>query len=325
MYYCRNDFKEYSVMRTYKRRLLAMKSDRRKLWVDGEFIDENDAVFNVLSHALHYGTGVFEGIRSYSTNSVPAIFRLDDHLKRLLYSAECLNMQIPFSEIQIKEAIIRLVNENVLVDCYIRPIAFFGSGKMGLFPNTNKISVAIACWQWALKDGASNGVRVCVSSFIKPHPISAPLEAKISGNYVNSVLAHQEARRRGFDEDLLLDYRGYVAEGPGENIFLVKNKILITPSRNSILPGITRDSIMNLARDNGLRVIEQNVLPEDLIKVDELFFVGTAAEIWPIVELNGIEIGNGGVGPITSELKGEYQELVRGGNTKYLKWLTLVN
>ena len=139
------------------------------------------------------------------------------------------------------------------------------------------------------------------------------------------MLAHQEARRRGFDEALLLDYRGYVAEGPGENIFLVKNKILITPSRNSILPGITRDSIMNLARDNGLRVIEQNVLPEDLIKVDELFFVGTAAEIWPIVELNGIEIGNGGVGPITSELKGEYQELVRGGNTKYLKWLTLVN
>lgn len=303
-----------------------MKPKERKIWINGKFVTQNGYAVDVLSHALHYGTGVFEGIRSYATmDQGPVVFRLDDHLRRFFYSAEFLNMHMPFSLTQLKNVTRKLVRENELEDCYIRPIAFFGSGKMGLSPDTNKISVAVACWDWILQNGASGGVKVCTSSFIRPHPMSVPVEAKISGNYVNSVLAHQEARRRGFDEALLLDHQGYVAEGPGENIFLVENGVLITPAKNSILPGITRDSIMNLSRDSGLRVIEKSVLPEDLIRADELFFVGTAAEIWPIVELDGVEIGNGKIGPITDELKGEYQELVRGKNKKYLKWLTPIN
>ncbi len=295
-----------------------------KIWLDGKFVDWDKANFHIITHALHYGTAVFEGIRCYKTKNGPAVFRLDDHLNRLFYSANCLGMKVNLGNGDLRMAIKNLVLSNGLEDCYIRPLIFYSSDQMGLLPETDKVSIAVACWPWILRTGASSGVRVMTSKFIRPHPASVPIEAKISGHYSNSVMASQEAKNAGFDEALLLDYRGCVAEGPGENIFLVKNSALVTPAKGTILAGITRDSIIRLAKDKGLQVLEREIKPPELKEADEVFFVGTAAEIWPVLKIDGSRINNGKVGDITSDLMKKYRSLVRGENDKYSHWLTFV-
>lgn len=301
-----------------------MKTFRSKIWFNGGLVDWEKANVHIINHALHYGTGVFEGIRCYKTSKGPAIFRLDDHIKRLFYSTGCLSMNFGFDEKEIKKAVLSLVKSNDLTDCYIRPIIFYDSKQMSLLPEAKEVAVVIACWAWVLKTGASAGVKIKISKFIRPHPKSVPIGAKISGHYSNSVMASQEAKNAGFDEALLLDYRGYIAEGPGENIFLVKNGVLITPAKGTILAGITRDSIIRLAKDNGLNVSEKNIKPSELEEVDEAFFVGTAAEIWPILQVDKTKIGDGKVGNITAGLMKDYQLVVKGLNKKYLSWLTFV-
>jgi branched-chain amino acid aminotransferase len=301
-----------------------MKSFRSKIWFNGRLVDWDKANTPIITHALHYGTSVFEGIRCYKTENGPAVFRLDEHLNRLFYSASCLGMEIKLGKDDLKMAIKDLILSNGLEDCYIRPLIFYSSDQMGLLPDADKVGIAIACWPWILRPGASSGVRIMTSRFIRPHPSSVPIDAKISGHYSNSVMASQEAKNNGFDEALLLDYRGCVAEGPGENIFLVKNGALITPTKGTILAGITRDSIIRLAEDGGLRVIERDIKPLELKEVEEVFFVGTAAEIWPILEIDRIVINDGKIGDITLDLVEQYRSLVRGENDKYRQWLTFI-
>lgn len=296
----------------------------KKIWFNGKLVNSNKAKIHVLTHALHYGTAVFEGIRCYKTEKGPAIFRLNEHIDRLFYSASCFGMKINFKKTDLKTAVKDLVLSSGLNDCYIRPIIFYASGHLSLLPDADKIGVAIACWPWIFRIGASGGVRIRTSRFIRPHPASVPIDAKVSGYYSNSVIASQEAKNAGFDEALLLDYRGYIAEGPGENIFLVKNSTLVTPAEGTILAGITRESILRLAKDKGLRVIERDIRPLEVKEADEAFFVGTAVEIWPILEIDKTKIGNGKVGNITSDLMKNYQLTVRGLNKKYLSWLTFV-
>lgn len=302
-----------------------MRNFGNKIWFNGTLIDWDKAYLHVISHALHYGTAVFEGIRCYKTNKGRAVFRLNDHLKRLFYSASCLGMKMPFSGDQIKKAILSLVRTNQLDDCYIRPIVFYNSDQMSLLPDSEKVAVAVACWPWVLKAGAMDGVKVKTSRFIRPHPHSVPVDAKVSGYYVNSLLANREAKKTGFDEALLLDYRGYIAEGPGENIFLVKNGKLITPAKGCILPGITRESIIQLAKVKGIKIIEKNLKPKELRQAKEAFFVGTAAEVWPILQVDGRKIGDGKIGAVTRILAKEYQAVIRGRNKRYSSWLTPVN
>lgn len=298
--------------------------DNRKIWKDGHLIDWPESKVHILTHALHYGTNAFEGIRCYSTSRGPAIFRLDDHIKRFFFSASVLDIKIKFSEENIKSAVKDCIEANGLEDCYIRPIAYFGQGNLGLIPDPDSVSVAIACWPWVLKEGADKGVKVKISKYIRPHPRSICIEAKIGGHYVNSVMASQEARKSGFDEALLLDHEGFVAEGPGENIFMIRDGILVTPARGSILSGITRDTIMILARDMGLRVIEKKIKPEELQTADESFFVGTAVEVWPILQINDQRINSGKIGDVTLQLMADYKQVVKGENNKYLDWLSML-
>ena len=298
-----------------------------KIWMDGRFVDWDNANVHVMTHTLHYGLGVFEGIRCYETKGGPAIFRLKEHVQRLFKSAHIFLLAIPYSEKEIEEAIIKTVKINKIKECYIRPLVYIGYGAMGLYPKDNPVKVAVSVWPWGAylgDDGLKNGIRVKVSSFIRNHVNSQMSRAKACGYYINSQLAKKEAISLGYDEALLLDTDGYVAEGSGENIFIVRNGRLKTTPLTSVLEGITRDSIMKIARDLKIEVIEERFTRDELYIADEAFFTGTAAEVTPIREVDGRVIGEGRAGRITKKLQSVFFDSVKGKNKKYESWLTYV-
>lgn len=296
-----------------------------KIWMDGKFVAWENAKIHVLTHTLHYGLGAFEGIRCYNTPKGPAIFRLNEHVKRLFQSAHIFLMEIPFTEVQIKKAIIDTVKVNKLKECYIRPIVYIGYGAMGLYPKDCPINVAIAAWPWGAylgEEGLEKGIRVKISSFIRNHVNSNMSRGKICGYYVNSQLAKKEAISCGYDEALLLDTEGYVSEGSGENIFIVRDGALKTTPLTSILEGITRHSIITIAKDEGIEVKEERFTRDEIYIADEAFFTGTAAEVTPIRELDGRIIGNGRRSAVTKKLQSIFFDTVKGKNKKYKSWLT---
>lgn len=298
-----------------------------KIWMDGKLVDWDDARIHVLTHTLHYGLGVFEGIRCYETEKGPAIFRLDEHVQRLLQSAHIFQMEVPYSEKAIREAVIATVKANKLRECYIRPIAFLGYGSIGLYPRGNPVSLSIAAWPWGAylgEEGLKKGIRVKVASFIRSHVNSNMARAKVCGYYVNSQLAKKEAILCGYDEALLLDEDGFVSEGSGENIFMMRNGALKTTPLTSILEGITRDSVLAIARDEGIQVREERFTRDELYIAVEAFFSGTAAEITPIREIDGRAVGGGTPGPITKKLQSIFFDAVTGKNKKYEHWLTYI-
>ncbi len=294
------------------------------IWFDGKLLPWDEAKIHVLSHTLHYGAGVFEGIRFYETEEGPAVFRLKEHIERLYYSAGVLRMRIPFSKEEFIQAVKELVKVNKLKSGYIRPICFFGYGKMGLNPEGAPVRCAIAVWPWGkyLGEGA---VRVKTSSYTRIHPKTTKADAKICGHYVNSIFASIEAKEAGYDEALLLDYMGNVAEGPGENIFIVKSNTLMTPPLGMILSGITRSSVIQLARDQGINVEEKVITLDDIYSADEAFFTGTAAEITAIESLDDKKIGEEAPGPITSNLRDLFLNVVNGRDERYRAWLTYID
>lgn len=297
-----------------------------KIWMNGELVDWADAKIHVLTHALHYGSGVFEGIRCYKTVDGPAVFRHREHQERLHASGKIYFMDIPYSVDELMEATKALIRANELDACYIRPIAFRGYGEMGLNPLNSPVDVSIAVWPWGTylgEDGIKNGIRAKIASVQRIAPNTLPPVAKASGQYINSILGKLEALNTGYDEAIMLDYRGMVSEGPGENIFIVKDGILKTPpAYASILPGITRNSAMTFARDQGVEVVETDLTRSDLYLADEAFFTGTAAEVTPIREVDGIKIGK--PGPITKKVQDTFFSVIEGKDDNYKDWLDYV-
>lgn len=297
------------------------------IWFDGEMVPWREAKTHVLTHTLHYGMGVFEGIRAYQTDKGAAIFRLPEHTKRLFDSAHILNMTIPYTPDEINAAICASVKDNNLVSAYIRPMCFYGAEAMGLHADKLKVHTIVAAWTWGTylgEEALERGIRVRTSSYTRHHVNITMCKAKANGNYMNSMLAAQEAAACGCDEALLLDNEGYVAEGSGENIFLVVNGVLYTPDLTSALRGITRETIFTLAEEFDLQVKEKRITRDEVYIADEAFFTGTAAEITPIRELDGRQIGNGKRGPITEQLQARYFDVVYGRHTKHMDWLTYV-
>ncbi|MCF7696505.1 branched-chain amino acid transaminase [Mycetohabitans rhizoxinica] len=306
---------------------MSMADRDGKIWMDGKLIDWRDAKIHVLTHTLHYGMGVFEGVRAYQTSAGPAIFRLKEHTRRLFNSAKIFQMDVPFDQETIIAAQRDVVRENQLQSCYLRPIIWVGSEKLGVSAKGNTIHVAIAAWPWGAylgDEGLSNGIRVKTSSFTRHHVNVSMVRAKASGWYVNSILANQEAAADGYDEALLLDVDGYVSEGSGENFFLVNHGKLYTPDLSSCLDGITRDTIITLAKDFGIEVIEKRITRDEVYTADEAFFTGTAAEVTPIRELDNRTIGAGHRGPVTEKLQCAFFDIVSGKNKQYAHWLTQV-
>ncbi len=295
------------------------------IWYDGEFVPWREANTHVLTHTLHYGAGVFEGVRAYQTNQGTAIFRLQDHTKRLFNSAKIIGMPISFSEQEINQAQIDVINKNNLSYGYIRPMCFYGSEGMGLRADNLKVHCIIAAWEWGSylgEDNMKNGIRVKTSSYSRHHVNVAMCKAKINGNYVNSMLALHEALYDGYDEALLLDVDGFVAEGSGENIFIIKEGILFTPELTSALDGITRKTIISLATTINIPVIEKRITRDEAYTADEAFFTGTAAEVTPIRELDNRVIGEGTRGEITTKLQEMYFDSVYGKSISHDSWLT---
>ena len=294
-----------------------------KIWMNGELVDWKEAKIHVLTHALHYGSAVFEGIRCYKTPDGPAVFRLKEHISRLFDSAKIYFMELPYSPEELRTATKEMIKANGLEECYIRPIAFRGYGEMGLNPLQAPIDVAIAAWPWGTylgEEGLKNGIRAKISTFQRISPNILPPMAKATGQYLNSIMAKIEATSMGFDEAILLDYRGFVSEGPGENIFIVKDGIIYTPPLHaSILKGITRDSIMKIADDMGRRVVETDITRASLYLADEAFFTGTAAELTPIREIDGHDIGK--PGETTKKIQDKFFEITRGKDKNYKEWL----
>ncbi|MBI5787959.1 MAG: branched-chain amino acid transaminase [Candidatus Schekmanbacteria bacterium] len=295
-----------------------------KIWLNGKIIDWDDAKIHVLTHALHYSSGVFEGVRFYATPKGPAVFRLEEHTKRLFYSAGVLEMELPYSAEGINKAVTDLIRINKIKSGYIRPIAYYSYGRMGLNPSGIPVDVCVAIWPWGKYLG-KDAVQVKTSKYIRIHPKSVISDAKICGYYINSILASLEVKRAGYDEALLLDYQGNVAEGPGENIFWIKNGKLFTVPPGSILLGITRDSVKTLARDMGMQVEETQITLDKLKKADEVFFTGTAAEITGVGQIDDTLIGDGHLGKITAGLRDRYLKIVGGQDEKYAHWLSYVN
>jgi len=295
-----------------------------KIWMNGEFVDWDNAKIHVLTHALHYGTAVFEGMRCYKTAKGPAVFRLRDHIARLVRSSKTYLMDLRYTPDQIAQAVKATVKANGLEDCYIRPIAYVGYGEMGVNPLPNKTDLSIAVWRWGAylgKDALSSGVRCMVSSWRRIGAGSLPPQAKCSANYANSGLAKIEAVKAGYDEAILLNAEGDVSEGTGENIFVVKDGAILTPPPSAaILRGITRESVIELAADAGIQCRLTQILREELYTADELFFSGTAAEITPIREVDGRKIGDGNF-PITKRLQSSFEAVVRGRDERFSKWL----
>jgi len=297
------------------------------IWYDGKLVNWRDATTHVLTHTLHYGMGVFEGVRAYKTDKGTAIFRLQDHTDRLFRSAHILGMKMPFDKTTISEAQRTAVRENKLESAYIRPMAFFGPEAMGISAKTLSTHVICAAWSWGAymgEEALTKGIRVKTSSFARHHVNITMCKAKANGNYMNSILAHQEAAHDGYDEALLLDVDGFVAEGSGENVFIIRKGKLITPDLTSALEGITRDTIVQLAAEIGLEVIEKRITRDEVYSADEAFFTGTAAEVTPIRELDNRAIGTGVRGPITEKLQSMYFDIVKGKSPKHMHWLTLV-
>ena len=297
------------------------------IWFDGEMVPWREAKTHVLTHTLHYGMGVFEGVRAYQAEQGTSIFRLKEHTNRLFDSAHIMNMTIPFSKDEINEAQRAAVRENNLPSAYLRPMVFFGSEGMGLRAANLKVHVIVAAWEWGAymgQEALERGIKVRTSSYTRHHVNISMTRAKANGHYINSMLALQEALSGGADEAMLLDPEGYVAEGSGENIFLVKDGVIYTPELTACLNGITRNTIFHLAEDLGLKVVEKRITRDEVYIADEAFFTGTAAEVTPIREVDGRRIGCGSRGPVSTRLQQLYFDTVNGRNAKHLEWLTQV-
>lgn len=292
------------------------------VWLNGKFIKWSQAKVHLLTHCLHYGSGVFEGIRFYKTEKGSIIFRLDDHLERLFASAKVFKIKIPYSKIQLKKATIELIKLNRIEEGYIRPIIFYSYGTIGLNPLKNEIDTAILTIPFGKY--LSGPVKVKISKFIRLHPQSVISSAKVCGYYVNSIFALLDAKESGFDEAILLDYRGFIAEGTGENVFIVKNKVLYTPKLGSILPGITRDSVFKIANLLKIKVKEKDISVKEFKNADEIFLTGTAAEITPVIQVDNQLINKGKIGEITLKIQEIYGKIVRGEIKEFYKWLTFV-
>jgi branched-chain amino acid aminotransferase len=299
------------------------------IWMNGDFVAWEDAKVHVLTHGLHYGTGVFEGVRCYDTELGPAVFRNAEHVDRLLRSAELYYMPVPYSAEQIRAATLELVARNGLRSCYIRPIVYRGYGQMGLNPLDCNVDVTIACWEWASylgEEGKSKGIRAKVSSWRRISPDSLIPQAKASGQYLNSVLAKVESVKAGYQEAILLDDHGYVCEGTGENIYVVRDGEIVTPGQsNSILDGITRRSVIQIARDLGYSICERDVGRAELYLADEVFMSGTAAELVPVVEIDDHPIGTGAPGEITRVMQSSFDDAIHGRSERYREWLDPVS
>jgi len=302
--------------------------DKSKIWMDGKLVDWNNAKIHILTHGLHYATAVFEGIRCYSTKKGPAIFRLEEHINRLVNSCKMYHMTLEYSEKELKESIIETIKINNVQDCYIRPICYYGYGKMGVNPLPNKVSTSIALWDWEdhIKTQGDKGMRVIVSSWVRIDSRSLPIHAKASANYANSALARIEALKSGVDEAIMLNMSGMVVEGTAENIFIVKDEILVSPPLTSgALDGITRSSILTIAQYLGINFQICDISRDELYYADEVFLTGTAAEIKSIGEIDRITIANGRTGKITKKLLDLYNQIVHGNNEKFEKWLTYIH
>ncbi len=304
-----------------------MIKESKKIWMDGKFVDWADANIHILTHTLHYGLGAFEGIRCYKTPKGSAIFRLQEHVDRLFDSCRILQIESPYTPEEISKAIVSSVKVNRLKECYIRPIVYIGYGAMGIFPKNNPIKVAIAVWPWGAylgEEGIQNGIRAKISSFARHHINVTMTKSKTCGDYVNSLLAKREAVSCGYDESLLLDTQGYVSEGSGQNIFIVRNGVLKTPPLTSILEGITRNSLIEIAQNEAIKVKEATLTRDELYIADEAFFTGTAAEVTPIKEVDGRIIGSGKPGPLTKKLQRLFFNIVKGKSKAYKSWLTYI-
>lgn len=297
------------------------------IWLDGTMVPWREAKVHVLSHTLHYGMGAFEGVRAYQTDEGAAIFRLQEHTDRLFQSVHILRMKIPFNKDEINSAQVAAVKQNNLNSAYLRPMCFYGSEGMGIRADNLRVHTMVAAWEWGSylgKENMEKGIRVRVSSFTRHHVNIAMCRAKANGNYINSMLALQEALDDGYDEALLLDAQGFVTEGSGENLFIVRDDVLYTPDLSSVLDGITRKTVMQLAREKGLDVIEKRITRDEVYIADEAFFTGTAAEVTPIREVDRRVIGNGARGPVTEILQKAYFDVVHGRSPAHKDWLTLV-
>ena len=297
------------------------------IWFDGQMVPWRDAQVHVLTHTLHYGLGVFEGVRAYQTDRGTAIFRLEDHTDRFFRSAHILGMKIPYDAKTLNDAQIAVVKENGLASAYVRPLAFYGSEGMGIRADMLKTHIAIATWEWGAylgEEGLEKGIRVRTSSFTRHHVNITMCRAKACGNYINSILALQEALSAGADEALMLDSAGYVMEGTGENIFVIRNGVVYTPDLTSALEGITRDTVIRLIAESGLELREKRITRDEIYVADEVFFTGTAAEVTPVRELDGRQIGSGTRGPVTQMLQAKYFDCVQGRDSQHDDWLTFV-
>ena len=297
-----------------------------KIWMNGKLIPFKDAKVHVLTHALHYSTAVFEGIRCYNTTNGSAIFRLPEHVDRFFNSAKLYGMKMRYSKKQISNAIIKTVKTSGLEECYIRPLAYYGYGTMGLTPTLNKVDVSIACWKWKMgesKAGKFSGAKCKISKWIRIDSKSQPMQSKSAANYSNAALARVEALKNGYDEAIMLNNKGNVAEGSAENIFVVKNGIIKTPPLDAdILNGITRNSVIQLIKKEHMTLVEKNITVNELLKADEVFMTGTAAEVKSVTKIDKNAIGNGGVGEITKELQKSFMNIVMGKDKRFVRWLT---
>ena len=299
-----------------------------KIWMNGKFVQFKDANVHVLTHALHYSTAVFEGIRCYNTPNGSAIFRLTEHVDRLFNSAKLYGMKMRYTKKQITHAIIMTVKASGLKDCYIRPIAYYGYGTMGLTPTLNKVDVSISCWEWKMgesKAGKFSGAKCKISKWVRIDSRSQPMQAKSAANYSNAALARVEALKSGYDEAIMLNSSGKVAEGSAENIFIIKSGIIKTPPLNAdILNGITRDSVIRLIKANGIKLVEKNITVKELFKADEVFMTGTAAEVKSVSKINKTLIGNGKMGKITKTLQKSFMDAVMGKDQRFTSWLQYI-
>src|SRR5574337_1419334 len=307
---------------------MSMSDRDGKIWFDGQMVDWRDAKIHVLTHTLHYGCGVFEGVRAYRTAQGTAIFRLREHTERLFNSAKILRMKLPFTPAEVEQAQKAVVRANRLDSCYIRPLPWIGDEKLGVSPKGNRVHLMIAAWAWGAylgEEGLKRGIRVKTSSYTRHHVNITMTQAKAVSNYSNSILANLEATDDGYDEALLLDASGFVREGAGESIFVVKNGVVYTPDLSAgALNGITRSSVLHVCKDLGLEVVQKRITRDEVYIADEAFFTGTAAEVTPIRELDRIELGAGRRGPVTERIQNAFFEIVNGRNPKYAHWLTKV-
>jgi branched-chain amino acid aminotransferase len=305
---------------------MSLKTDL--IWLDGELVRWEDAKVHVLTHALHYGTAYFEGIRCYHlADGRSAVFRLQEHMRRLADSGKILGFPLPYTVEQLNQATLELIRANKLKECYIRPLAFVGLGELGLYAPKNPINVSIAVWPWGAylgDEGLKNGIRAKVSSFTRHHVNVMMTKSKTTGNYINSVLAKHEVKKAGYDEAIMLDAEGYVSEASGENIFIVRDGQIKTTPLTSILPGITRDSIITLAKDKGYELVQERFTRDELYIADEAFFTGTAAELTPIREVDDRQIGAGRRGAVTEDIQDAFFDIIKGKNPKYGNWLAYV-